>query len=679
VPPGIRPLSLAALAAGSLLLAAPALAAPGWTAAAAYPLPPGADPQLARVGYQFGGQATVAFVATAAGSPARETLDAGVVAPGRGYAQQLQLAPGAGAAVTDVSLAVALDGAAVLAWETGTGAPPYTFLASYRAAGAGSWSAPVTVATDAFQVTGIAPRVVSAISPGGAAAVAVEHLDATLTPGGYRLDVLTFAPSGATGGPVQLGPAGASVENVAVGYDTAGDLTAAFDAGQPGGGTYSLGEQQLPAGGSWSAEQQLTASAPAQDAGPPRLALAPDGSAVVAFTLAQAGGAPELDASTRAGSGGGWSAPATLVSSAAATPLAAGLSASDTAYVMYALAGAGACAGAVRAPSGSAWSAPACVPGAGAAPAAGSLAFVGQDAYLVWSAPSPGTAGATVQGTRWPAAASAPGPATSLDDSASGLELDALTPDGDGSVAAFWSSPAALRVSAFDAGGPVLLAAGVPAVLTAEQVSTLSVTFADLWSPVASVVWSFGDGSPPSEAPYETGAQVAHAYAAPGAYTLTATATDGDGNTTAATFHVTVTPPLPALRRLRQAASVWREPGPPGPAGRSGLPRGTRFSMRLSETAVVTLRFARRATGRRVATACLPSAPAYADDPPCSFARAAGAVTFDGHRGVNRLRFDGRLPAGHRLPPGRYTVTVSATAPGGSSALHTLRFTIARR
>ncbi len=68
-------------------------------------------------------------------------------------------------------------------------------------------------------------------------------------------------------------------------------------------------------------------------------------------------------------------------------------------------------------------------------------------------------------------------------------------PDLQGSVAAFWQTSATqMRVAAFDAGGPSLVAAKIPAKARAKHSVLMSITFADLWSQISGrTVWNFGD------------------------------------------------------------------------------------------------------------------------------------------------------------------------------------------
>jgi hypothetical protein len=103
----------------------------------------------------------------------------------------------------------------------------------------------------------------------------------------------------------------------------------------------------------------------------------------------------------------------------------------------------------------------------------------------------------------------------------------------------------------------------------------------------------------------------------------------------------------PVIANLKSSHSAWR-------LGRGG----TTFSFGLNVEAKVRFEFKKRLSGRRV--------------PVMSF-------SMPGHPGPNKRKFKGRLPGGKRLPPGRYLLIVTATAPDGRrSTPASLRFRIIR-
>ena len=58
--------------------------------------------------------------------------------------------------------------------------------------------------------------------------------------------------------------------------------------------------------------------------------------------------------------------------------------------------------------------------------------------------------------------------------------------------------------------------------------------------------------------------------------------------------------------------------------------------------------------------------------------KKAGALVFAGHRGKNRVRFQGRISRRKGLKPGRYKLVATAKSGGARSKPRSLRFTIVR-
>jgi len=561
---------LAYVSALAFASAAEAQPGPAWTAGAQYPLPAGVAAAQSEILYQAGGTATLAYLQTTSTSPLQTVLHVGTIAPGAGYQQQTAVSSTSTSIPVGFALAVAPSGAAVLEWSVLEGSDPasapLTYLASYRAAGAAAWGAPVTLATDAAQVSGIAPQLAPAISPDGTAAAAVDHVDPTLSPAGYRIDVATHAAGAgaAWGAPAQLAAGSAeSAENVTLAYDASDDLTAAYDLRLSGEDAYTVGDQLLPAGSqTWGPFEEIAGSAPSDSAGPPQLAVAPDGSAVLSFAYAPVGSAQsgEAEAVTRSGATGAWSAPAALTPGASASsPVAAGISPADIAYVLLSEStpDGGSCAGVVSGPAAAGFTPPQCLSTTDIGPSlSGGVAFIGSDAYFAWSGPQSASGADVVEGASWPASAAGPGSPTDLTAPASGLTLQRLVSDGDGSVAAFWTGAAggALDAAAFDAGGPVFIAADVPSRVDVDDDVDFNVTCADLWSGLEGLpTWNFGDGTAPL-----VGAQVAHAFIHTGTYTVTVTASDRLGNTSSASFPVVVEPAPPPKAKHKHKAKLRR-------------------------------------------------------------------------------------------------------------------------
>lgn len=118
--------------------------------------------------------------------------------------------------------------------------------------------------------------------------------------------------------------------------------------------------------------------------------------------------------------------------------------------------------------------------------------------------------------------------------------------------------------------------------------------------------------------------------------------------------------------------------------GRS-LPRLARsvssgqIRFRLSDDATVALGFARAVPGRRVGGRCV--RPRSGAERRCTrYVRLKGAIRVRGRKGLNLVRFQGRLSRRRSLAPGRYRLT--ATVPGTSgrpSAAPSVRFTLLAR
>jgi hypothetical protein len=117
---------------------------------------------------------------------------------------------------------------------------------------------------------------------------------------------------------------------------------------------------------------------------------------------------------------------------------------------------------------------------------------------------------------------------------------------GDAVVGWTRNNDSSAQANIFDATPPnVTLSA--PAGATAGQPVGLSAASSDLFSDIASVKWSFGDGGAGE------GSALTHTYSNPGVYTVTATSSDAVGNVASASGQITVTapqtPPVLSLNR----------------------------------------------------------------------------------------------------------------------------------
>ena len=103
---------------------------------------------------------------------------------------------------------------------------------------------------------------------------------------------------------------------------------------------------------------------------------------------------------------------------------------------------------------------------------------------------------------------------------------------------------------------------------------------------------------------------------------------------------------------------------------------GTTIRFTLSADTTVTAEFSQPVAGRRVGRACRPVTRANRRGSRCTIANVRGALTVKAHRGANRIRFQGRLPRGRTLKPGRYLLTLRPA--GSASVPRSARFTIVR-
>ncbi len=164
----------------------------------------------------------------------------------------------------------------------------------------------------------------------------------------------------------------------------------------------------------------------------------------------------------------------------------------------------------------------------------------------------------------------------------------------------------------------------------------------DAYSPIVSYFWNFGDGTTGS------GMKPTHAYTKSGSYTVTLLVLARDG--LSAVAHEVLGAGPPSVMGASESHKRFR-------AGNKlphiSTPVGTTFSFTLGQAARVTLTFKH---GKHT----------------------AGKLVFNGHAGVNKVAFDGRLSKKHKLKAGAYTLRITATAAGESSTPVKLKFTIVK-
>jgi hypothetical protein len=135
----------------------------------------------------------------------------------------------------------------------------------------------------------------------------------------------------------------------------------------------------------------------------------------------------------------------------------------------------------------------------------------------------------------------------------------------------------------------------------------------------------------------------------------------------------------PVISGLTQSHARWREGSAPARISRAAKkpPRGTTFSFTLNEAATVHLVFTQPASGRRLGGRCVAQTKHNRSKRACRRAVTVGTITLmHGSAGADHVRFEGRLSAAKKLKPGRYTLVLSASVGGLSSASRSLAFTI---
>lgn len=133
----------------------------------------------------------------------------------------------------------------------------------------------------------------------------------------------------------------------------------------------------------------------------------------------------------------------------------------------------------------------------------------------------------------------------------------------------------------------------------------------------------------------------------------------------------------PVVASVTQSASRWREGSALARITRAArAPRGTTFSFTVNEPAVAHLTFTQALSGRSVAGHCVAQTTHNRTRRSCRRTKLAGTLALAAHAGADHLRFEGRLSATRKLKPGRYTLALSASAGGITSAPRSLSFTI---
>ncbi|HEY1778454.1 MAG TPA: delta-60 repeat domain-containing protein [Solirubrobacteraceae bacterium] len=108
----------------------------------------------------------------------------------------------------------------------------------------------------------------------------------------------------------------------------------------------------------------------------------------------------------------------------------------------------------------------------------------------------------------------------------------------------------------------------------------------------------------------------------------------------------------------------------------TGAGKGTVISATISEAAQLTLTFTKPAPGRMAHGHC--SAPNRSNrrGHHCTRHVSVATTSFQAKAGANTIAFGGRVSGAKKLPPGTYTIAITATASGATSAPSTVKITI---
>lgn len=510
----------------TLAVAAPANAAPQWLTPQTVSQP-GQDASQQQVAFDQNGDATAAWQSTGGPNPVIEAS----ARPAGGAFSAPQTLSDTSAYSMSPDVAGDAQGDAVAVWLHSDGTN-MRVQAAYRPAG-GSFGAPQTLSAVGYEAR--EPRV--AMNESGDAVI-VWSLASGLT---EKLQASSAAPGGAFGEPADLTPftTVASVPRVAL--DSHGDAIVVWDGSD--GSNIRIEDALRPAGAVFGAPQLLSPAG--YNADTPQVAFDAAGDALAVWRF---DGSP---ASTVQGSyrpAGGEFGPAHTASAPSTQPAQAPQVAfdgqSDGVVTWQQSDGKELRVDAsVRSPGG-----------AGTFAAPSTLDPGGQEAY------EPRIAGDGLSGTivSWktfngitsstqaamrPAGGSfAPAVTVSPAGPQEGTPAVGIDAQGNG-IAVFSRANGPnylLEAAGYDGTGPLLRGLTLPTQGTVGQALQFFQAPLDVWSPVLSEGFSFGDGASAS------GVSATHAYAAPGAYQVTATATDVLGNVTTVTRTVTIGVPATA-------------------------------------------------------------------------------------------------------------------------------------
>jgi hypothetical protein len=166
-----------------------------------------------------------------------------------------------------------------------------------------------------------------------------------------------------------------------------------------------------------------------------------------------------------------------------------------------------------------------------------------------------------------------------------------------------------------------------------------------------------------------------------GSDTFTFKGNDGVSDSGPATISILVKDTIAAtVSAFGAKPSRWRKGSALPKISRKRTPVGTTISFTLSEAATAKLTFLKAKPGRKVNGKCVVPKRSNRKKRRCTRYVTAGSLTVNGHPGVNKVKFQGRLSRKKSLSVGSYRLTIVATDNSGNkSKTLTTSFTIVSR